>query len=66
MEEKIIYYKRNSGGFILFNYNGYSERYLYYNFKNALKDFKEKCNLRYKHNVKLVKDDFCITYGYLY
>lgn len=61
-----IYYNKTKNGFILFNYNGIVKRYLYYNFKDALKDFKNLTGLKYKHNVKLIKDIDPITYGFMF
>lgn len=66
MKENIIYYSDiNRGGFRNFMYNGYSKRYMDYTFKESLELFKKECGLENK-KVKLVKDNCCFTYGYLY
>ena len=63
---EIIFYKKTTSGMWLFSYNGNTERYMYYSFKDALRQFKRKYNLRYKRNIELVKEEFCGTYGYMY
>ena len=65
MEDKIIYYGYTKNGFIIFNYNGITQRYMGYTFKESLTKFKELCNIKYKH-VKLVKDNEPITYGFMF
>ena len=63
---EIIFYTRTTSGMWMLSYNGNTERYIFYTFKDALKKFKEKYNLKYKRNIKLVKNDFCGTYGFMY
>lgn len=61
-----IYYKKTKNGFIILKYQDVVTRYQFYNFKDALKDFKLKNNLRYKRNIKLINDNNCFTYGFMY
>lgn len=65
-EEHIIYYSDiNRGGFRNFRYNDITMRYMDYTFKESLELFKQKCYLTNK-KVKLVKDNFYGTYGFMY
>lgn len=65
-DEHIIYYSDiNRGNFRNFMYNGYTMRYMDYTFKESLELFKKECYLTGK-KVKLVKDNFCGTYGFMY
>ena len=66
MEDRIILYGKTKNGFWLFNYNGITQRYLGYSFKESLAKFKELVGLKGKHNITLVRDDEPITYGYMF
>lgn len=64
--KKTIYFTKTKNGMWLFSYNGITQRYLDYSFKESLILFKEKVGLKYKKNVNIVEDNFCGTYGYMY
>lgn len=65
MNDNIIFYTKTRNGFLIFTYNGMTERYLYYSYKDALRNFREKHGLRYKH-LKVIKDDEPITHGFMF